>query len=131
MIVDTSALLAILLGEPERPSMLAAMAASNRKRVAAPNWLETCMVLEGRTAQPAGQEALERMSRDIGIEVVPFDARMAEAALVAFKRFGRGNHPARLNFGDCMAYALAHVTGEPLLFKGDDFSRTDIPAVLA
>ena len=126
MIVDTSALLAVLLGEPERHALLAAMARTNSRRIAAPNWLEACMVLEGRTALPPGHTTLEHLLRDMRIDVAPFDFHLAEVALTAFRRFGRGNHPAKLNFGDCMAYALARSTGEPLLFKGDDFAKTDI-----
>ena len=130
MILDTSALLAILLTEPERPAMLAAIIRSSKRQIGAPNWLDACMVLEGRS-KPDGNLSLQTLRTELRIDIVPFDAGLAEIAYGAFQRSGRRRHPAKLNYGDCMAYALARATGEPLQFKGEDFSQTDIPAALA
>lgn len=130
MIVDTSALVAILQREPERDLMLAAMAQAERRLIAAPNWLEMCLVIDGR-ANPAAQAAADTIRTDFELDVIAFDASMAEVAREAYRRYGRGNHPAKLNFGDCMAYALAKSTAEPLLFKGQDFTQTDIAPALA
>lgn len=130
MIVDTSALVSILFDEPGHERFEAALSTSTSVRMAAPNWLELLMVIDARTSGTALPQA-NAMRQTLDIEIVPFDLQLAEAAHAAHRRFGRGNHPARLNFGDCMAYALARATGEPLLFKGDDFSQTDIPAALA
>lgn len=85
------------------------------------------MVLEGK-AGPSVSPALDALLARFGIELVPVTLDQAEAARVAWRRFGKGNHPARLNFGDCFSYALAKTTGEPLLFKGNDFAQTDIQA---
>ena len=89
--------------------------------------LEAAMVVEGRGGARAGQE-LDALLEKAAIELVPVTAEQADAARRAWRRFGKGNHPAGLDFGDCFAYALARATGEPLLFKGDDFARTDIEA---
>ncbi len=131
MIVDSSAVIAVLLDEPEAVKVAGAFASAARVRMAAPNWLETCMVFKGRqgTDSIAG---LERMRHRLRIEVVPFDFALAEIARSAFATYGKGTqHPAKLKFGDCMAYALAKQTGEPLLFKGQDFTHTDIAPALA
>lgn len=87
--------------------------------------LETTMVVEGRVGS-SGSFDLDALLATYEIELIPVDAEQAEAARVAWRRYGKGNHPARLNFGDCFSYALAKTTGEPLLFKGNDFSQTDI-----
>ena len=93
--------------------------------MSAANLLETSIVVESRGGSAAGYE-LDVFLERAGIELVPVTPRQVEAARLAWRRFGRGNHPARLNFGDCFAYALAEATGEPLLFKGKDFAQTDI-----
>ena len=96
-------------------------------RMSVANILETCIVAESRGGA-AGAHHLDLLLKSLGIEPVPVTVEQMEAARRAWRRFGRGNHPAALNFGDCFAYALASVTGEPLLFKGGDFPQTDIPA---
>ena len=130
MIVDTSALVAILLKEPDHPAILQALLDAPSRRVGAPNWLELRVVLDARLT-PGANAAASQLLGGFEIEVVPFDATMAELARGAYRRYGRGRHPAKLNFGDCMAYALARATDEPLLFKGNDFSQTDITPALA
>ncbi len=128
MVIDTSAIIACLLGEPERASLVAVMAKDPVKLISVVGVVEASLVLLGRK-RAGGLSDLEAFLTDGEIERVPVDVRQAEAAVEAFRRFGRGRHPARLNIGDCFAYALAKTTGEPLLFKGGDFARTDIPAV--
>ena len=125
MIIDTSAILAILLGEADAPHYEEAIAAAWPRRMSAVALLEAAMVVEGRGDAPAGQ-ALDAVLEKASIELVPVTAEQAAAARRAWRRFGKGNHPAALNFGDCFAYALAEMTGEPLLFKGSDFARTDV-----
>ncbi|MCY3748752.1 MAG: type II toxin-antitoxin system VapC family toxin [Chloroflexi bacterium] len=127
MIVDTSAVLAILFGEEEADQFDEAIARAGRCRMSAGNLLETAIVLEGRRGAAAEHE-LDAYLRVAEIDVVPVTVAHAQAARRAWRRLGRGNHPARLNFGDCFAYALAESTGEPLLYKGGDFALTDIEA---
>ena len=127
MIVDTSALLAILFGEPDAGRYEEALASAVHPRMSAVALLEAAMVIESRGGAKAGQE-LDALLEKAAIELVPVTAEQADAARDAWRRFGKGNHPAGLNFGDCFAYALAKATGEPLLFKGGDFARTDIKA---
>ena len=91
--------------------------------------LEAAMVVESRGRSGGAGEDLDRLLREAEIELMPVTAEQAESARRAWRRFGRGNHPAALNFGDCFAYALADTTGEPLLFKGRDFALTDIATV--
>lgn len=124
MIVDTSAILAVLLGESDARRYASAIAGS-RCRLAASTLLEASMVVESRGGERAGDE-LDVFLERAAIEVVPVTEELARAARRAWRRFGRGNHPAKLNFGDCFSYALAETTDEPLLFKGEDFARTDI-----
>lgn len=129
MIVDTSALLAIVPGEPDADRFMRAIADSNRALLPAPNWVEATIVLEGRN-DPALQRQFRAYVEDIGMRIAPFEARHARAAGEAWSRFGRGRHPARLNYGDCMAYGFARAEGDSLLFKGDDFALTDIEPAL-
>lgn len=130
MIVDSSAVMAILGGEPEGDDMIRAILADPRPRMAAPTYVE-CAIVADRRAAPATRARFDRIMAELGIEVVPFGADQATVAREAYRRFGRGSgHPAGLNLGDCFAYALAALTGEPLLFKGDDFVHTDLVAVL-
>ena len=130
MIVDTSAILAVLFGEPDRQRYAAALQAAPRRRMSVANALEATIVAERRGGAPAGVD-LERFFERFGIELVPVTIDQLAAARRAWRRFGKGNHPAGLNFGDCFAYALAETTGEPLLFKGADFALTDVAAALA
>ncbi len=126
MVVDTSALVAILRKEPEAADFKRRLIEDPVVFVSTATYVETAMVLEGRFGQAAGEE-LERLLFDVGAEFVPLVKDHAEIARQAFVQYGKGRHPAGLNFGDCMSYALAKATGEPLLYKGDDFSRTDVP----
>lgn len=125
MILDTSALLAILQREPEAVAFAQAIEAASVCRVSAATLVEASIVMAGRRG-PAGVALLDRLLQVANIEIVPVDAKQAMAARSAWERYGLGNHSAGLNSGDCFAYALAGVNAEPLLFKGDDFSRTDI-----
>jgi ribonuclease VapC len=127
VIIDSSALLAILLKEPEQFRIADAITLSENRRVSAATSFEAGMLMEGRHG-PEGSENLDELIAEYRLQVVPFTAEHAELAREAFRRFGKGRHPAALNFGDCMSYALAKAMDEPLLFKGDDFSRTDIEA---
>jgi len=129
MVVDTSALLAILLGEPEAEAAIEALAADPRRWVSAFSVYEAAVVIDGRKG-PAGGRELDLLLHEAGVTVVPFTAEHAGLAREAYRRFGKGHHPAGLNLGDCAAYALAQDSGEPLLFKGDDFRRTDVESVL-
>ena len=125
MIVDSSAVLAVLYREPDAQRYERAIAAATGCRMSVANVLETSIVLESRGGMAAGHE-LDTFLEDAAIESVPVTVEHMEAARHAWRRFGKGNHPAALNYGDCFAYALADVTGEPLLFKGEDFARTDV-----
>ena len=127
MIVDSSAVLAVLYREPDAGRFERAIASAPGCRMSVANVLETSIVMEGRGGSAAGH-ALDRFLKAAVIELEPVTAEHMEAARRAWRRFGKGNHPAALNFGDCFAYALADVTGEPLLFKGEDFARTDVEA---
>lgn len=124
MIIDSSALLAVLLDEPERGAFVAAML-DEPCRMSAAALAEAGIVADQRST--ALGRALDRLVEEFGIEVVPLTAQQALAARRAYRRYGRGTgSPARLNFGDCLAYALAAETGEELLYKGDDFVHTDL-----
>ena len=125
MIIDSSAVLAVLYREPDAERYETAIAAAQNCRMSVANVLETAIVLEGRGGAAAGHEFDVFLDR-AGVALAPVIAEHVEAARLAWRRFGKGNHPAGLNFGDCFAYALAKTTGEPLLFKGDDFALTDI-----
>ena len=127
MIVDSSAVLAVLYREPDAERFETAIASVPSSRMSVANALEASIVVEGRGGMAAGH-ALDLFLKEAMIELAPVTAEQLEAARRAWRRFGKGNHPAALNFGDCFAYALAEVTGEPLLFKSDDFARTDIEA---
>lgn len=125
MVIDSSALLAIFLGEPERKQFLDLLLQAGKRLVSAGNVLETGIVLESKRGEAAGREFdlfLIRMK----IEVVAADAEQIEIARSAWRSFGKGRHPAGLNFGDCFAYALSKAAGEPLLAKGRDFTLTDV-----
>ena len=130
MIVDTSALLAILFREPDAGRFEEAIATTAHCRMSAANVLEASIVIEGRGRMQAG-DVLDAFIESAGIELAPVTTEQLAAARRAWRRFGKGNHPAALNFGDCFAYALAETAGEPLLFKGEDFARTDIMSALS
>ena len=117
------------MAEPDGPQMLRLMIDSNHRQISAGTWLETCIVINQRK-QPKVSAMFETLLSKLSLTIVPVTGEQALVARRAFERFGRGNHPARLNYGDCFAYALAKVTGEALLFKGDDFSQTDITPAL-
>jgi ribonuclease VapC len=125
MIIDTSAFVAIFLGEPERQPFLNHLLRAERRMVAAANALETGIVLEARRGEAAGREFDLFLVR-AKIEIVSVDAEQIEIARSAWRKYGKGRHAAGLNFGDCFAYALAKFTGEKLLAKGADFRLTDI-----
>ncbi|MCY4467825.1 MAG: type II toxin-antitoxin system VapC family toxin [Thiotrichales bacterium] len=127
MIVDCSAVLAILFGEPDARRHAGAIMAASPCRMSVANVLEASIVVERRGGDTAAHE-LDTLLQSAEIELVPVTVAHLEAARHAWRRFGKGNHPAALNFGDCFAYALARATGEPLLFKGGDFAQTDIEA---
>lgn len=130
MIVDSSALVAIVLIEPGWERLRDCLARVGDASVSAVSLVEAGMVLESRLG-PAGAVQLDDLLLDAELTVVPFDEAQARLAREAFRRFGRGRHPAGLNFGDCCVYALARSRGEPLLFVGDDFARTDVVPALA
>ena len=125
MIVDSSAVLAILFDELDARRHAAAIMGAHPCRMSVANVLEASIALERRGGEPAAQD-LDTLLQRAEIELVPVTVEHLEEARRAWRRFGKGNHPAALNFGDCFAYALARTTGEPLLFKGNDFSRTDV-----
>jgi ribonuclease VapC len=125
VIVDSSALLAILLREPGSEVFDEAIVAATATRISAPTFVEVSIVLESRTGAQ-GVLLWESMLRESRIAIEPFTEEHAFLARQAFSDYGKGRHPASLNFGDCFSYALAKATGEPLLFKGDDFHKTDV-----
>ena len=126
MIVDTSALLAILFDEPDAPSFVAAIEVTYLVRLSSASYLEAALRLEYIDRADILDPAIARL----GLLIEPVTAAHARIAREANRRFGKGRHPAQLNFGDCMVYALARATGEPLLFKGDDFGHTDLVPAL-
>src|SRR5262249_9175496 len=129
MVVDTSALLALLLDEPEAEDFRIAVEEDATRLVSAATLLETAIGIEARKGEPGGRE-LDAVGQKADVVVVPLDAEHVFEARRAYRRFGKGRHAASLNFGDVFAYALARTSGEPLLFKGDDFRKTDIrPAI--
>ena len=128
MILDTSAVVALLLNEPEAPEFLAAVKAAESVAIAAPTLLEGEMVL----AKILGAEGLVRVDefvRVLGVEILPFGDRELAVARTAFRSYGKGRSRAGLNFGDCFSYAIAVTRDEPLLFKGKDFAQTDVRTV--
>lgn len=127
MIVDSSAIVAVLKQEPEAASFAALMADDPRVRISAANYVEAGVVID--RSGPVASRGLDQFIDDAQISIEPVSARQAEVARQAYRDFGKGSgHPAGLNFGDCFAYALAFESGEPLLYKGDDFAHTGIAA---
>lgn len=129
MVIDTSALLAILQDEPECGSFSEQIEAAAVCRTSAATFLEASMVLESRHGAE-GVRLLDLLLESAGVEVVPVDLAQARIARQAFADFGKGRHTAALNYGDCFSYALARQLGEPLLCKGRDFSKTDVALVV-
>ncbi len=130
MIVDTSAVVAIVLDEPERERLVDVLLDAGVAKMSAATTVEVAAVLVRRLA-PEDFRRVQRLMDRLGIRIVPVDAEQAATAIRAYQDFGRGSgHPAGLNLGDCYSYALAQVTGEPLLYVGEDFSHTDIVAAL-
>lgn len=127
MVIDSSALMAILFGEPEADAFIEALATPDRKFMSAVNKLEAMIVVEARKGAD-GAAALIKLLATAEIEIIPFDSGQAEIAMATWRQYARGRHPAGLNLGDCAAYALASTLNEPLLFKGEDFSKTDLKA---
>lgn len=128
IVIDTSALIAIAQDEPEAAALREAMFGASELFIGAPTHFETMMVASRRLNGPDDMLAL---LNGYGVETLPWSASMARQALFAFERFGKSRHRAALNFGDCMAYAVAKELDAPLLFKGDDFAQTDIRSALA
>lgn len=128
MVIDSSALVAILLDEPEAERLIAALAEDSVRCISAFSVLETSIVLYRRKGSEAVVE-LDALLADLGIEIVAFNAVQARAARMAYERFGKGLHPAALNLGDCCSYALARTRNQSLFFKGEDFPRTDLMLV--
>ncbi len=129
MIVDSSAVVSVVLDEPDGEALALTVSQALRPRMSAANWLEAAMVIDSRGGSLLARR-FDEVVEGLGLEVVPVTLEQAHVARRAHQEYGRGNHPAKLNYGDCFAYALAKVTGEPLLFKGNDFSQTDIPPAL-
>lgn len=129
MIVDSSAVIAILFDEPEAQIFASAIGNADRVVIGAPTLVETAIVAEARAGVGMGIR-LDRLLLELEAEIVPFTAEHAAIARDAWRRFGKGRHPAGLNLGDCFSYALARSRNEPLLFKGSDFPQTDVKAAV-
>jgi ribonuclease VapC len=126
MVIDTSAILAILQREPERRRFLEAIEAADSTRMSVASYVETSIVIETRYGAE-GLHDLDRFISRANIELISVDREQGQLARSAFSRFGKGRHGAALNYGDCFSYAAAMSQGEPLLCKGDDFIHTDVP----
>jgi ribonuclease VapC len=129
MILDSSAVVGIAMKEPGHESLLGALGRANRVGIGAPTLVEATLVLSSRLNRDA-RGMVSRFLLEGDVALVPFTDAHFGTALDAWLRFGRGRHPANLNFGDCLSYAVARLAGEPLLFTGQDFLRTDIRAAL-
>jgi ribonuclease VapC len=125
MVIDSSAILAIFLAEPERRQFLDLIVVASTRLISAANLLETGIVLEAKRGEAAGRE-FDLFVVRASLEVISVDTEQVEIARSAWRKYGKGRHPAALNFGDCFAYALAKSSGEPLLAKGGDFAQTDV-----
>jgi ribonuclease VapC len=128
IVVDSSAIVAILRNEPEKELFVEAILAASARFMSAVSLQELGMVVAGRHGDERTWEPLDALLARLNLEIVAHDADLARGARAAFLRFGKGRHPARLNLGNCAAYALAKANNLALLFKGDDFTRTDIAA---
>lgn len=128
MVLDTSALVAVLFDEPERDEFIRRIAIASRRLISAATLIESSIVVESRRGEVAGRE-LDLFLHRADVQTVAVDEEQALLARAAWRRYGKGRHPAGLNFGDLFAYALAHASGEELLFTGDDFTKTDLAQV--
>ncbi len=128
MVIDTSAIIAVLLNEANAARITQAIETASPRLLSGANLLETSMVIESRKGEAGGRE-LDLLIYRAAIEIVAVDQDQIEVARVAWRRFGKGRHPAGLNYGDCFAYALAKTRRLPLLYQGDDFSKTDTESV--
>jgi ribonuclease VapC len=128
MVIDTSALVALLCMEPEAPRLARALEADPHRLISAASWVETAIVIEARYGEAGGRE-LDLLGAKADLSVRDVDQQQAELAREAWRRYGKSRHAAGLNFGDWFSYALAKASGEPLLFKGERFTKTDILAV--
>jgi ribonuclease VapC len=129
IVIDSSALVVILRDEPERRSFIDAIVDHGEPRISAATYVEASMVMELRLGDRGGRE-IDVLMEDVSIAIVPVDQAQAKIAREAFRRFGKGRHRAALNFGDCFVYALAKTLDAPVLFKGDDFTLTDLKRAL-
>ena len=127
MVIDTSALVAMLTDEPDAELFEARVADDPVRTMSTASYLETAIVIESRFGESGGRE-LDLWLHRSSVSLVAVDADQAEVARAAYRRYGKGRHRAGLNYGDCFSYALARVSGQPLLFKGDDFGHTDVVA---
>jgi ribonuclease VapC len=125
MVIDSSALVAILGGEAERRTFIDLIEAADSRLMSTASFVEVSVIIESRYGAD-GVRDLDLFLERAGVELAPVDDEQARQARRAFTRYGKGRHPAALNFGDCFAYALSVTLGEPLLFKGDDFAQTDV-----
>lgn len=128
VVVDTSAVVAILIGEPRSASLADELASRAPRMMAAPTLVELGIVFEARYGAVGGA-VVERFVRDAAVEVVGFDRTLADRALEGWRRFGKGRHPAALNLGDCFAYGVAAMSGYPVLCTGEDFAATDVAVI--
>lgn len=129
MIIDTSVLIAIINNEPETTQLIAALDADSSRFISAVSFVEASIVILNRKGE-AGLRELDALIAEVSIVIVPVDAEQSQLARTAYIQFGKGRHPAKLNFGDCFSYALAKDYQQSLLFKGDDFNKTDIPCCI-
>lgn len=127
MVLDTSGLAAVLFDEPEREEFVRKIATAPRRLISSGTLIESSIVVESRRGEVAGRE-LDLFLHRAKVDIIAVDEHQAQLARAAWRRYGKGRHPAGLNFGDLFAYALARSSGEELLFKGDDFTKTDIAA---
>jgi ribonuclease VapC len=128
LVVDTSAAVAVILGEPGSEELAVYLEKALTRLMSAAIRVELGIVIEARL-WPAGQDVVDRFLRDAKIDIVPVDADLAARAMSGWRRYGKGRHPAGLNFGDCFTYALAEQTGHSVLCTGDDFAATDVTVV--
>ncbi len=129
MVIDTSAVISILFGEQDAERFSKAMESDPTRLMSAGSILEACLVVESELGEQGSRE-LDLLLLKAGVEVVAFNEEQLRVARHAFREYGKGRHPAGLNFGDCFSYALSRTSGEPLLFKGDDFTKTDVAIYL-
>ena len=125
MVIDTSAVIAILFGEEEAERFGTAIDNDPSRLMSATSVLEASLVVESELGEQGARE-LDFLLLKAGVQTIPFNEEQLQVARYAFREYGKDRHPAGLNFGDCFSYALSRTTGEPLLFKGDDFSQTDV-----